>query len=77
MHVMSLGYLPEKYGLQQGYRVLYLFEEAGLARSVMRRFREGVPAVWHDYFWFGVAAEVLFDPVGGWWTAGGRSMRLV
>ncbi|CAM2069119.1 hypothetical protein SCOR_27370 [Sulfidibacter corallicola] len=77
MELMSLGHLPEKYGLHQSYRVLYLFEEVGLAKTVMHRFVEMVPKVWRDYFLFGMASEVLSDPVGSWYTGDGRKVGLL
>ena len=70
--LMSLGYLPAKYQLAQGYQVLYFFETESLARCVMSRFQEVVPPVWHRYFLFGIADEVLHDPVKSWYRCDGQ-----
>ena len=69
MEVMTTGFLPEKYGLAQSYQVLFLFEEICLARSIMTWFSEVVPPVWHEYFLFCLAGDVLLDPVGSWYRA--------
>ncbi len=77
LDVMGLGLLPEKYNLAQPYKILFLFEQAGLAKSVMRRFKTLVPEVWHDYVLFGLVDEVKLDPIRSWYRADGRPSQLL